>query len=283
MRRYLFRLLIFFVTVAVFFGIFCAGTFICCVAKDAKTEYELPIIMYHHILKDSQKHGKFIVSPDELAADLKYLKDEGFTAILPRDLIAYKESGTPLPEKPVMLTFDDGHLSYLEYAVPLLEKYGMKALVSVVGAYTNDYTEHPDKAVSYAYLDWNDITNLSKSTHTEIGNHTYDLHTTTRGRQGCGKMRGESSEHHREVFRTDAEKMRKLILDYTGTNADCFTYPFGFLTKETEEEIKKLGFKMSLSCTEGVNKISRSSSLFKLKRVNRPHGKSVEEILKEAR
>lgn len=283
MKRYLFRLLIFFVTVAVFFGIFRAGAFICCVAKDAKTEYELPIIMYHHILKDSQKHGKFIVSPDELAADLKYLKDEGFTAILPRDLIAYKESGMPLPEKPVMLTFDDGHLSYLEYAVPLLEKYGMKALVSVVGAYTNDYTEHPDKAVAYAYLDWNDITNLSKSTHTEIGNHTYDLHTTARGRQGCAKMKGETSEQHRKVFVSDAKKMRNLIYDYTGTHADCFTYPFGFLCEETEEEIKKMGFKMSLSCTEGVNKLSRDSSLFKLKRFNRPHGKSVEEILKEAR
>lgn len=283
MKRYLFRLLIFFVTVAVFFGIFHAGSFICCVAKDSVSEYDLPIIMYHHILKDQKKHGKFIISPDELEADLKYLKEQGYSTVLPRDVIAYQESGTPLPEKCVMLTFDDGHLSYLEYAVPLLEKYEMTALVSVVGAYTNDYTVHPDKAVAYAYLDWNDIANLSKSAHTEIGNHTYDLHTTSRGRQGCARMKGESAERHREVFVNDTKKMRDLILDYTETNADCFTYPFGFLCKETEEEIKKLGFKMSLSCTEGVNKISRDSSLFKLKRYNRPHGKSVEEILKKAR
>lgn len=283
MKRYLFRLLVFIITIAVFFGIFHAGSYICCVAQEAAYDYELPIIMYHHVLKDTNKHGKFIISPDELEQDLKYLKKQGYSAILPRDLIAYQEKGTPLPEKCVMLTFDDGHLSYLEYVVPLLEKYEMKALVSVVGSYTNDYTIHPDRAVSYAYLDWNDIKNLSKSTHTEIGNHTYDLHKTSGGRQGCAKMQGETTEHHRRIFTEDASKMRNLIYEYTGTHADCFTYPFGFLCRETEEEIKKMGFSMSLSCAEGVNKISRTSSLFKLKRYNRPHGKSVEQILKEAR
>ena len=283
MKRYLLRLLVFVLTVAVFFGIFHAGSYICCIAQDAIYDYDLPIIMYHHVLKDTKKHGKFIVSPDELEQDLKFLKSEGYSAILPRDLIDYQENGTPLPKKCVMLTFDDGHLSYLEYVVPLLEKYNMKALVSVVGAYTNDYTEHPDRAVSYAYLDWNDIENLSKTSHTEIGNHTYDLHKTSGGRQGCAKMACETVEQHRRVFTEDATKMRNLIFDYTGVHSDCFTYPFGFLCKETEEEIKKIGFKMSLSCTEGINKISRTSSLFKLMRYNRPHGKSVEDILKRAR
>ena len=279
MKRYVFRFLIFFITVAIFFSIFKAGAFICCVSRETQAEYDLPVLMYHHILKDTKKHGKFIISPDELESDLKYLKNEDYTAVLPHDVINYKETGTPLPKKPIMLTFDDGHLSYLEYVVPLLEKYDMRALVSVVGAYTNDYTEHPDRAVSYAYLDWNDISNLSKSTHTEIGNHTYDLHKVADGRQGCARKSGESVEQHRKIFCSDLLKMRKLIYDYTGNHADCFTYPFGFMCPETEEEIKKSGFKMSLSCTEGINKISRDSSLFKLKRFNRPHGTSAQQIL----
>ncbi len=283
MKRYLLRLLVFIITVAVFFGIFHAGSYICCSAQRENFEYELPIIMYHHVLKDTKKHGKFIISPYELEQDLKYLKKHGFSAVLPCDIIKFQENGTPLPEKCVMLTFDDGHLSYLEYVVPLLEKYDMKALVSVVGSYTNDYTEHPDKAVSYAYLDWNDITNLSKTRHTEIGNHTYDLHKVSNGRQGCAKMSNETTEHHRRIFTEDATKMRNLIYSYTDSHADCFTYPFGFLCRETENEIKKMGFKMSLSCSEGINKISKTSSLFKLKRYNRPHGKSVEDILKKAR
>ena len=95
-------------------------------------------------------------------------------------------------------------------------------------------------------------------------------------------MKGESSEQHKKTFSEDTTKMQNLICDYTGTQAVCFTYPFGCFCAETEEEIKKLGFKLSLTCNEGINNISRNSSLFKLKRFNRPHKKTVEQILNVA-
>ncbi len=280
MKRYIIRFFVFSIIIAIIFGIFHVGSYICCLTKSAFSEYKLPIIMYHHILRDEATHGKFIISPDDFEQDLKYIKKEGYTTITDLDLINFKEKGTPLPEKPIMLTFDDGHLSYLEYVVPLLEKYQMKAVVSIVGSYTNDYTEHPDKAVSYAYLSWEEVKMLSDSTHTRVANHTYDMHKTSNGRNGCSKKKGETSAHYREIFDNDAEKMRKLIFDYTGKHADCFTYPFGYFCDETEEEIKSLGFKISLTCAEGINNISENSSLFKLKRYNRPHGKTVESILK---
>ncbi len=283
MKRYLIRFLVFFITIAVVFGIFHAGSYICCLTKSTFSEYQLPIIMYHHILRDEATHGKFIISPDDLEKDLKYIKKEGYTTITDLDLINFKEKGTPLPEKPIMLTFDDGHLSYLEYVVPLLEKYQMKAVVSVVGSYTNDYTEHPDKAVSYAYLSWDEVAELANSSHTRIANHTYDMHKNSKERCGCSKIKSETKEHYKEIFGNDTKKMRDLIYSYTGINADCFTYPFGHFCKEAEEEIKAMGFKMSLTCAEGINYISEDSSLFKLKRYNRPDEKTVEEILKKAR
>lgn len=236
--------------------------------------------MYHHVLRDEARHGEFIISPDDFEDDLKYIKSNGYETITDLDLIAYKEKGTLLPEKPIMLTFDDGHLSYLEYVVPLLEKYKMKAVVSVVGSYTNDYTLHPDKAVSYAYLSWDDIKMLSQSTHTSIANHSYDMHKLT-GRKGCSKTKNETSAHYRKIFYDDASKMQNLIHDYTGISAECFTYPFGCFCKESEEEIKKLGFKLSLTCNEGMNYISENSSLFKLNRYNRPHKKSAQQILEK--
>ena len=123
MKRILFRFVVFAACIALIFGVFHAGAYICCLAKETRgAEYELPIIMYHHILKEKSKQGKFVVSPDEFEADLKYLKKNGYTAITADTLIRYHEDGEPLPDKPVMITFDDGYLSYLEYAVPLLEK-----------------------------------------------------------------------------------------------------------------------------------------------------------------
>lgn len=278
MKRYIVRFFVFFITIAMLFGIFHAGSYICCLADELTSEYQLPIIMYHHILKDESRHGDFIISPDDLESDLKYIKKQGYTTIGTKELINFKQNGVPLPEKPIMLTFDDGHLSYLEYVVPLLEKYNMRAIVSIVGSYTNDYTKNPDKSVSYAYLSWDDIKKLSESTHTEIANHTYDMHKIGK-RKGCAKIKGESSDEYKKIFSEDTEKMQKLISDYTGKRADCFTYPFGCYCNDAEEEIKKSGFLLSLTCNEGINNITRNSSLFKLKRFNRPHKKTVENIL----
>lgn len=259
--------------------VFQTGALVFAIVEDKNAEYDLPIIMYHHILKEKSKLGKFIISPDEFEADLKYLKENGYQTITAEALIRYKEEGEALPEKPVMITFDDGHLSYLEYAVPLLEKYDMCAVVSVVGAYLDEYTKTKDRCISYAYLNWEDVKALGSSAHTEIQNHTYNMHKISNGRSGCSKMRGEDGDKYREIFKEDVKKMRDLIYENTGKNADCFTYPFGFMCKEAEEEIKKMGFRMSLSCREEINRINRESSLFKLARYNREHKRSVERIL----
>ncbi len=261
-------------------GAFCAGNYICCLAEETDKQ-ALPIIMYHHILQDKGKQGTFVISPKELEQDLMYLKENGYTTIGTKELLSFRKEGVPLPQKPVMLTFDDGYLSYLEYAVPLLEQYGMKAVVSVVGAYSDIYTETTDRNVSYACLSWEDIRQLSESNHTEIMHHTYDMHKNAGGRKGCARMRGEEKETYQKAFREDTEKMQKLLKTHTGQNAPCFTYPFGFYCGEAEEELKSMGFSMSLCCEEGMNYISQDSSLFKLKRFNRTHGRSVGEILEK--
>ena len=69
----------------------------------------VPILMYHSILKDSARQGKYVISPAVLAADLDALQVKGYTAITVSDLLAYVQDGADLPEKPVMITFDDGH------------------------------------------------------------------------------------------------------------------------------------------------------------------------------
>lgn len=62
-----------------------------------------------------------------------------------------------LPEKPVMITFDDGYGSTAVYACPLLEKYGMHGIVSVIGTVATQYTENPDHNLGYSYMSWEEI------------------------------------------------------------------------------------------------------------------------------
>ena len=70
------------------------------------------------------------------------LQVKGYTAITVSDLLAYVQDGADLPEKPVMITFDDGYYNNYIYAYPLLKQRGMKAVVSIIGSQTALFTDN---------------------------------------------------------------------------------------------------------------------------------------------
>ncbi len=101
---------------------------------------KLPIIMYHGILKEEKRQGKFVISPKQFEDDLLYLQEQGYHTVVMRDVIDYVMNGTPLPEKPIMLTFDDGYFNDYVYAYPLLKKYNSKIVFSPIGRYVDQYS-----------------------------------------------------------------------------------------------------------------------------------------------
>ena len=109
-------------------------------AFGAQEGVRVPVLMYHSILKDSARQGKYVVSPAVLAADLDALQKRGYETVTVSDLLAYVQDGTPLPDKPVMITFDDGYYNNYVYAYPLLQQRGMRAVVSIIGSQTALYT-----------------------------------------------------------------------------------------------------------------------------------------------
>ena len=229
--------------------------------------------MYHSILKS--KSGKYIVNPSTLEDDLKFIKNNGYTTITMTDLINYVYSDYELPEKPIIITFDDGHYNNLTYALPLLEKYDMVAVISIVGKYTDTYTESDEANPNYGYLRWKDINDLMKSGRFEFQNHTYELHNITKNRRGCMKMKGESFEAYKTVLSKDLSKLQQEFSINTGYIPNTFTYPFGAISSDSMDIIKELGFKASLSCNEGINLIIKDPNcLYQLKRYNRPNNLS---------
>ena len=112
----------------------------------------VPILMYHSILRDSARQGKYVISPAVLAADLDALQEKGYTAVTVSDLLAYVQDGADLPEKPVMLTFDDGYYNNYIYAYPLLKQRGMKAVVSIIGSQTALFTDNGEENAYWSHL-----------------------------------------------------------------------------------------------------------------------------------
>lgn len=227
----------------------------------------LPILMYHSVLRS--KTGTYILTPSELEKDLAYIQEQQYTPIVMADLISYVEQGTSLPEKPIMLTFDDGCYNNLTYVVPLLEQYHMRAIISIVGAYTDTYSASDEANPNYGYLRWKDISSLLESGTIEFQNHTYNLHATS-PRKGCMKRKGESDEVYARVLTSDIKKLQEAFLTNTGYTPTTFTYPFGAISHASIPIIKELGFKASLSCAEGINYLhGNAEELYGLKRFNR--------------
>lgn len=232
---------------------------------------KVPIIMYHSILKDPSRSNKYTVTPSVLEEDLKYIKDNGYTTVTISDLISYVYDDTPLPEKPIVLTFDDGHYNNYGYLFPLLEKYDMKAVISIVGSYTDKFTETDEANLNYSYLRWKDIKELMDTGRIEFQNHTYSLHSNTGKRNGTKKIKGETDEHYKNVLEEDILKLQQEFEENTNYTPQCFTYPFGGISNASLNIIKELGFKASLSCEQGINKLTKiPNSLYLLKRYNRP-------------
>lgn len=259
---------IFYVLVA--FVIMFTGTFVYTSVKATnENSIHIPIIMYHSILKSQS--GDYIIHPDTLEEDLKYIKENEFTTITMTDLINYVYYNSPLPEKPIIITFDDGHYNNLTYAVPLLKKYDMVAVISIVGNYTDSYSESDEANPNYSYLRWKDIKQLTDSNIIEFQNHTYNLHSNTYKRKGCMKNKNESKKEYETLLYSDIYKLQQEFEYNVGYIPNTFTYPFGAISNESLDIIKKLGFKASLSCNEGINVITKNPEcLYQLKRFNRP-------------
>ena len=249
------------------------------VSKTEVTEIELPIIMYHSILKNPIKQTQYVISPETFEEDLKYIKKAGYTPVFMQDVIDFVKDDGELPDKPIVLTFDDGYYNNLYYADPLLEKYDMKAVFSVVGEMTEEFSYHPDRNPNYSHVTWDDIFTMHMSGRWEIQNHSYACHSYE-NRNGVSQMNGESYDDYEDFLMADLCHLQDKIAYVTGVTPNTFTYPFGAFTENTDKVLKKIGFKATLSCTEGVSTIKKGDpdSLYKLKRHLRPPDKSSEEF-----
>jgi peptidoglycan/xylan/chitin deacetylase (PgdA/CDA1 family) len=251
---------------------FCGGTVAAVQTLKTNSGVPLPIIMYHSILRESNRNGKYVVSPKTLESDFIWLRENGYHPVVVEDLLNYVYHQVPLPEKPVMITFDDGFYNNYYYAYPLAKRYHMKIVISPVGYYTDLYTDGDADHPNYSYLTWGEIKEMINSGMVEIQNHSYHLHETG-PRCGAQKMKGESVSHYQALLRRDLEMMQKKMKDNTGYTPTAFVYPFGAVSEESVPVLREIGFRASMNCMMKMNYITQDPEcLFGLGRYIRPAG-----------
>ncbi|WP_256004370.1 polysaccharide deacetylase family protein [Pedobacter deserti] len=208
---------------------------------------QVPILCYHQVRNWRPTDGKvgkdYIVEVQNFKDQIKMLADSGYQSILPDQLYAYLNTGAPLPEKPIMFTFDDTDLDQFTVAAPTLKKYGFKAVYFIMTVTIGK------KGKFVHYMDSDQIKQLSDEGNV-IGSHTYD-------HKNFKKYAGKDWEEQ-------LDKPTKRLEEITGKKIYTFAYPFGLWNAEGIPELKKRGFKMAFSLAD---KRDQKDPLFTIRRI----------------
>lgn len=116
-----------------------------------------------------------------------------------------------------MLTFDDGYYNNYYYALPLLEKYNCKAVISPIASVSEKFTETKDISVTYGHITFDDMKEMFDSGYVEIQNHSYDMHSL-KSRKGVLPKAGRVTKHINLFLRKMLSKLKACLKMQQGKN-----------------------------------------------------------------
>ena len=205
---------------------------------------EIPILLYHCIGKTPQ--NSYWIAEDEFSAHMQFLKQNGYESISADAL----NNGTSLPEKPVLITFDDGCQNLYTQAYPILKKSGLSAeiyLISDAIAETDaerkqSGTEKLGETGQHSqttYLIWPEVKEMAENGMT-FGSHSKSH-----------RMMGELNE---EDVAYELMFSKLSIYAHTGIKANTFAYPFGHGNSDSSihKMLNKYGFNRALAAEGGL-------------------------------
>lgn len=266
----------------------CVGFLFCvqngassCFANDSNSvqsqnTIKCPIIMYHSTAPNIV--AKYNTKPKLLEEDLLYLKSNGYNPVFLSQVVDYCKNNTPLPKKPIVITFDDGYTNNFKFAFDILKKHNIKSTHSIIGAFTDNNYQNGVLKPTNSHMDYTQLNKMKESGIVEFGNHTYDLHKIKGARFGVKKYKHESVVDYSNMLKADLQKCQNALINNIGVEPKVFCYPFGAYNDIAKEVIIQMGFDCALICTEGINNLDDNLDLYELKRFNRDNTKPTKEF-----
>jgi glycosyltransferase involved in cell wall biosynthesis len=211
----------------------------------------LPILMYHNIGPLRERFDRYLtISPEVFERQLKWLSHHGYTPIRTSDWIAYQREGKSLPDKPILLTFDDAYADIVEFGLPLLIKFGFTGTVFVVSDQiggTNKWDLH---------LGLSEQPLMSESQIREWADKGIEFGAHT-------KTHADLTLLTPEQIAEEMQGSRQRLEDLLGVPVPSLAYPYGYYTPEVAE-IARRYFDLALTCDRGLNYLG--TDLIRLRR-----------------
>ena len=232
----------------------------------------LPVVMYHHISREPSRWNDYVISEKEFESDLRWLRDAGYETVSIAELLAWENGEFTMPEKPCMITFDDGFESTLAYAEPLLREYGFRGVVAVIGSVCEKFSALDEHDPELSNMSWEEASAMAARGVIEVQCHTWDMHALW-PRKGCMKTSRESLGTYRAALSRDLSRFLTAAAAHGVDLAPAIAYPYGAYSRETADAVRDFGFLVAFTCSERVNCLSGAEGeLLELGRFNRPHG-----------
>jgi peptidoglycan/xylan/chitin deacetylase (PgdA/CDA1 family) len=226
-------------------------------AEEEAYTKEVPILCYHHITENPENDSS--ITPEQFRQEMAYLQENGYTTVSVDELIRYVEKGEELPEKPVCITFDDGYLSNYEIAFPILQQYGMKATIFVIGSTLGDTEFYKDTMYPITpHFNEEQAKEMVDSGLISIQSHTYDMHqwepyeTGDVVRSNILKLDEETEETYIAALQDDFRQSKQQLTDITGESVVALAFPGGAYDTLSQAVLCDLGVKATFSIDPGT-------------------------------
>ncbi len=201
-------------------------------------EVVAPILLYHHI-DPEQTNPRYNVLPEVFAAQMQALDDWGYTTITAKQLIKAITKGEPLPPRPIVITFDDGHYSVYEYAFPIMQEHGFFGVTYIVA----------NRLKSYGFTGAPQLEEMI-SAGWEVGSHSYSHSDLTL----------DHSIAFNEIFVS-----RDTLSQTLSKPVKTFAYPYGKIDSYAISRTMKWGYLGAMGL--GIGYTHNLNSVFYLQRI----------------
>lgn len=207
---------------------------------------QIPVLCYHRIRPWTASDGRIakenVIPPDLFKAHMRILADSGYHTIMPDQLLDYLEYGDSLPEKPLMISFDDGSIGQYDIGVPTLEKHGFRGVFFIMTIATG----------RKGYLSAAQLKDISDRGHL-IADHTWDHHSVL--------------EYDAAAWKKQLDGSVKTLEEITGKPVRYFAYPFGLWSPASFPYLRSSGIRGAFIL---ATKRDSTDPLMTLRRINVP-------------
>lgn len=247
---------------------------------------DVAILMYHAFTENEAETSSVCTLASEFERQLSALRDAGYTSVGYADLIEFVNGKGKLPEKPLLISIDDGYQNNLDLAAPLLEKYGFCANIAVIGVSIGHTTYKDTDIPIMPHFSLEDARPWIKRGVLTVTTHSYDMHQIAAVdgndcRHGVLQMPGEAEPDYIAALTQDYTHAQEQLAGLPGKVLPVFTYPFGAYSELSERVLQEQGVQVTVTIADGANRLVKGEpeTLRRLRRINVPAGMEPDALL----